>query len=192
MNVRSELPIEDALPSKDAAPSKASGGAPAARLTPVVGLMVLAAVIVAIGIFIALLFALGIADSWVAFLFLTYWGGIEHMKFEKLPSCIVGALLGLALAYGLHTLPTLMGLTGGVLIGASILASVYCLIMSWWPLAVNYSTMLFLTVGTIPVVQASMSFPNLLLALGIGVVYFAGLGWLIRVFTQRSTAKPAV
>jgi hypothetical protein len=161
----------------------------AARLTPAVGLLVLAAVVVAIGIFIALLFALGIADSWVAFLFLTYWGGIDQMKFEKLPSSIAGALMGLALAYGLQTLPSLMGLSGGVLIGGAILASVYCLIMGWWPIAMNYSTMLFLTVGTIPVVQAGTAFVNLLLAFGLGVVYFAGLGWLIQVLMQRSAAK---
>jgi hypothetical protein len=78
-----------------------------------------------------------------------------------------------------------------VLVGTAILTSVYCLIMGWWPIAVNNSTMLFLTVGTIPVVQAGAAFPKLFPALGIGVAYFAGLGWLVQVLMQRSASKQA-
>jgi hypothetical protein len=185
--------MKDALPSKDTAVSHAiEGGASAsARPTPAGGLLILGAVMAAIAIFEVIDYALGIADGWVGFLFLLYWGGIEQMKFEKLPNCIVGALLGLALAYGVQALPASMGPVGWVLVGGALLASVYCLIMGRWSIAVNNSTMLFLTVGTIPVVLAGTGFPKLFPALGIGVAYFAGLGWLVQVLMQRSASKQA-
>jgi hypothetical protein len=183
--------MKETLPSKDTAVSNAiEGGASAgARPTPAGGLLILGAVMAAIAMFEVIDYALGSADGWVGFLFLLCWGGIEQMKLEKLPSCIVGALLGLALCYGLQALPASMGPVGWVLVGGAILASVYCLIMGWWPIAVNNTTMLFLTVGTIPVVQAGTGFPKLFPALGIGVAYFAGLGWLVQLLMQRSAGK---
>jgi len=182
------------LPSQDTAPaSPIEGGTDAAfKPTPGAGLLILTAVSVAIAMFITLNHALGIGDLWVSFLFLLYWAGLEKMQFEKLPRAILGALLGLALAYALQALPSLMGTSGWVLVGAAILASVYCLIIGWWPIAVNDATMLFLTVGTIPVVQAGTGFPKLLLALGVGIAYFAGLARLIRVFTQRAARKQKI
>jgi hypothetical protein len=193
MNTRGRPPMKSALPSKNAAASNATegGASAAARPTPAGGLLILGAVVAALAMYEVIDYALGIADGWVGFLFLLYWGGIEQMRFEKLPNCIVGALLGLALAYGLQALPASLGLAGWVLFGGAILASVYCLIMGWWPIAVNNSAMLFLTVGTIPVVQAGTGFPKLFPALGIGVAYFAGLGWLVQVLMQRSARKQA-
>jgi hypothetical protein len=183
--------MKDAAPSQDTAPSSATeGGAPAVfKPTPAVGLLILGAVVVAIGIFVALAAALGIADIWVAFLFLLYWASTEKMQFAKLPGSIFGALLGLAIAFALHTLPASMGPAGWALVAVAILASIYFLVMGWWPAVVNNATMLFLTVGTIPLVQAGTSFLNLLPALGLGIAYFAGLAWLIQVFTQRAARK---
>lgn len=182
--------MSDAIISKDAAPSNAGGDAPAAHVTPTVGLAVLAAVVVVLGIFVALLMTLGIGDLWVAFLFLLYWSGLERANFEKLPECVLGAVVGLALAWGLQALPASMGTAGAAIIGVAILAATYCLIVGWLPVVVNYCTMVFLTVAAIPTLQASTAFPTLLRPLGLGVVYFAGVAWLAKVFVQRSAAKP--
>jgi hypothetical protein len=191
MSIRGQLPIKDALQLQNPSVASAAAGRAqaAAGFTPAVGLLVLAAVAVEIALFITLTFALGIAHSWVAFLFLLYWGGIEQMKFEKLPNCIVGALLGLALAYGIRTLPAFFGPAVWVLILGAILVLVYFAIMHWWPLVVNNATMLFLTVGTIPAVQAGAQVPSLLPAFGFGVAYFAALAWLAQLLVRRSAGK---
>jgi hypothetical protein len=181
--------MSDTVIVSKAVAAGANGDAPAAHVTPAMGLAVVAAVVVVLGIFVALLAALGVGDLWVSFLFLLYWSGFERGKFEKLPGSVVGAVVGLAMAWGLQVLPASMGTAGAVIIGAAILVSVYCLIVGWLPLVVNYSTMLFLTVGTLPVVQATTAFPTLLRPLGFGVIYFAGVAWLVQLFVQRSAAK---
>jgi len=142
------------------------------------GLLILFGVVVVVGAFIALTQALEIADAWVAFLFLCYWAGIDHAEFKKLPHCLVGAALGLTVAHLLHALPQAMGPSAGVVCLVGILALIYFQIMGWFLVAVNMVTMIFLTVGTIPIVQTNASYPGLMLALAVGVVYFAGIVWV--------------
>jgi hypothetical protein len=184
-------PTNSATPSTDAAAPIAIEDRPqgTAGLTAAAGLVKLGAVAAAIAIFFALHYAIGSAAGWVGFLFLFNWGGMEQMKFEKLPNCIVGALVGLLTAYGQQALPHLLGPLGFALIIGVIGALVYCLLMGWWRIAVNNSAMLFLTVGTIPAIQAGTSILNLLPALAIGVVYFAALAWVVRALTRRSARK---
>lgn len=162
--------------------------APAA-LTPGKGLLVLTGIVVLVGSFIALNHALGIAEFWVAFLFLLYWSSIEHMSFAKLPHCITGALVGLLFGYMLQTLPVVMGPIGGVVFLIAILALIYCQVMGWLPVAVNMMTMLFLTVVTIPTVQTNANFGVLLAALGLGLAYFVGL-LAVANFVKQRMAKP--
>jgi hypothetical protein len=174
-----------------AAPAGAieDGAHAAASVTPAVGLLTLGAVMAAIAIFIALNYALGITENWVGFLFLTYWGSVEQLKLEQLPKCILGALVGLLAAYGLQALPHSMGSAGFALALGAVLVLVYCLIMGWWPIAVNTCAMLFLTVGTSPMLQAGPGLLKLFPALGTGVAYFAALAWIIQTLTRRSAAK---
>jgi hypothetical protein len=180
-----------AAATEAAAPAGAieDGAHAAAALTPAVGLLTLGAVMAAIAIFIALNYALGITDNWVGFLFLTYWGSVEQLKLEHLPKCILGALVGLLAAYGLQALPHSMGSAGFALALGAILVLVYCLIMGWWPIAVNTCAMLFLTVATIPMLQAGPGLLNLFPALGTGVAYFAVLAWITHTLTKRSAGK---
>lgn len=178
-------------PANAVAPNPVEEGAqPASDLTRAAGLLTLAAVSVVVAIFIALNHALGITDTWVSFLFLTYWAMVEQLKLERLPKCILGALVGLLAAYGLQALPHLMGPGGGfaLAIGA-ILVLVYCLIMGWWPIAVNTCAMLFLTVATIPAIQAGAGFLTLFAALGTGAVYFAVLSWITSALKNRWADK---
>jgi hypothetical protein len=153
------------------------------------GLAVLAGVVVMLGLFVALSMSLGIGDIWVSFLFALYWSGIERANFAKLAECIVGAIVGLGLAWGLQVLPAAYGTLGTIIIAVMILAALYCLIVGWLPLVVNYCNMLFLTVGTVPAVQAHTVFSTLLWPLGLGILYFVGVMWLARMLAQRSAAK---
>lgn len=177
--------MTDAISANPAAVS-----APAsAAMTPAKGLLVLAGVVVVVGGFIALNAALGIHEFWGGFLFLLYWTGIEHMKFEKLPACIAGSLFGLLLAYLLFALPQWLGDIGGLVFLGLILVTVYCQIMGWFAVVVNMTAMLFLTVGTIPSVQSGADFAGVLAALVLGIVYFVGLLWLAGRFNQRKSAQ---
>jgi hypothetical protein len=189
--MKSATPAAQAAAAEAAAPAGAieDGAHAAAALTPAVGLLTLGAVMAAIAIFIALNYALGITDNWVGFLFLTYWGSVEQLKLERLPKCILGALVGLLAAYGLQALPHSMGSAGLALALGAVLVLVYCLIMGWWPIAVNTCAMLFLTVATIPMLQAGPGLLKLFPALGTGVAYFAALAWITHTLTKRSAAK---
>jgi hypothetical protein len=191
MDARGQIPMNSATPSAaTTAPGAIEAGArAAAALTPAVGLLTLGAVMAAIAIFIALNYALGITDNWVGFLFLTYWGSVEQLKLEHLPKCILGALVGLLAAYGLQALPHLLGPAGFALALGVILVLVYCLIMGWWPIAINTCAMLFLTVVTIPVLQAGSGLLKLFPALGTGIAYFAVLAWIMNTLMKRSAAK---
>jgi hypothetical protein len=189
-----EIAMNSSTSPADAAQRNASeaGAHAAPALTPAAGLLTLGAVAVVIAIFIALNHALGISDNWVGFLFLTYWGSVEQLKLDRLPKCILGALVGLLAAYGLQALPHLMGRGAGLALAiGAIVALVYCVIMASWPIAVNTCTMLFLTVATIPAIQAHPGFPKLFPALGTGVAYFAVLGSITTALRIRSAGKRA-
>lgn len=167
-------------------------GKTSAKVSPGKGLLVLGLVVAVVGSFIALTHALQVADAWIAFLFLLYWAGIEQMDFKKLPYCAVGAAAGLLAAYALRVLPETMGSVGGVICLAGILLMIYCQIMGWFLVVINMVTMLFLTVGTIPLIQANADFPRLFWALLLGIIFFPGLAWIAKlVATQRAAAKAA-
>ena len=175
--------------------SHAAGAAEAgshggSSLSPAAGLLTLGAVAVVVAIFIALNYALGITANWMGFLFLTYWGGVEQLKLERLPKCILGSLVGLLAAYGLQALPELMGAGVGLALAlGAIVVLIYCLIMGWWPIAVNTCAMLFLTVATIPAIQAGPGLLKLLPALGTGIAYFAAAASIAQAFTRRSAGR---
>ena len=157
--------------------------------TPVKGLLILGAVVVVMGLFFALGQALGIVQLWAAFMFLMFWGN-EKLKFEKLSACVLGALSGLVVAYIAHELPAALGTAAGLALLLGVIAvMVYCAIMGWLTVAINTTCWAYLTVGTIPAIQAQAEFPGLFAALALGVVYFAGLAWLEQLFTQRAAAK---
>lgn len=150
---------------------------PAMPMTPGKGLLVLLAIVVVIGAFLALNHFLGVHEVWAAFLFLLYWAGIEHVNFEKLLACAVGAALGLLMGYLLKMLPAWLGSAGLWVFLGAILVLVYCQVMSWITVAVNMATMLFLTVTTIPAVQTGVDFADAATALALGIGFFGGLVW---------------
>jgi hypothetical protein len=66
-----------------------------------------------------------------------------------------------------------------------ILVMMYCAVMGWLSVAINTTCWAFLTIGTIPLIQAQVDFPGSFAALALGVAYFA---WLAQLFMQRAAA----
>jgi hypothetical protein len=159
-----------------------------AQMTPVRGLLVLAAVVVFVAAYLLLNHALGLTESWTGFLFLVCWA-VSVLDPSKLAECAVGAFVGLLVAYAIQALPPVLGMVACVPILGVILAMVYCQIMGWLTVMVNLTTMTFLTIGSMPLVQTHASFPNLFATLALGAAYFAGLVLVGRWFTQRAAAK---
>ena len=157
-------------------------------MTPVKGLLVLAAVVVVVATYLLLNHAMGLTESWAGFLFLVCWA-VSVLDPSKLAECAIGAFVGVLVAYAMQALPPVLGIVAFVPILAVILAMVYCQIMGWIKVLVNLTTMTFLTIASMPLVQAHVSFPNLFATLAFGVAYFAGLVLAGRWFARRAAAK---
>jgi hypothetical protein len=160
----------------------------AVQMTPVTGLLVLAAVVVFVATYLLLNHAMGLTESWAGFLFLVCWA-VSQLDLSKLAECAIGAFVGVLVAYAMQRLPPVLGLVAYVPILGVISVMVYCQIMGWLTMMVNLTTMTFLTIASMPLVQAHVSFPNLFATLAFGVAYFAGLVLIGRWFTQHFTAK---
>jgi hypothetical protein len=164
-------------------------GAPShARITPLKGLLVLAAVVVVVALYLTLNYAMGLTESWAGFIFLVCWA-VSHLDHSELAGCAVGACAGVLVGYALQSLPPMLGPAALAPILCLILAMVYCQIMGWLKLVVNLTTMTFLTIASMPLVQSHVSFPNVFATLAFGVVYFAGLVAMGRWFAKRAAAK---
>lgn len=158
---------------------------PARNMSVGKGLLSLAGAVVVIGAFVALNYAMGVADTWVGFLFALYWAGLERSNFKRFPHCLLGAAAGLTAAFLLRELPLRFGSVALVpcLIGVMLL--VYFQIMGWCAMVVNMTTMLFLAVATIPAVHASGQYPKQLIALAVGAGYFALVLWIVKELARR-------
>src|ERR1700722_2825854 len=172
------------------APPALSANSPSAatRITPVKGLLVLAAVVVFVATHLLLNHALGLTESWAGFLFLVCWA-VSVLNPAKLAECAVGAFVGVLVAYAMQTLPPVLGMGAYVPILGVILAMVYCQIMGWLTVLVNLTTMTFLTIASMPLVQAHVSFPNLFATLALGIAYFAGLVLVGHWFARQAAAR---
>ena len=144
-------------------------------LSPGKALLTLAGVMVVVAGYIGLTSALGTPDFWAGFLFILYWGGIQHTDTEQLPASIVGALFGVFLLYMSHALPDWFGDAGRYAFFGLMLAVIYCQIAGLFTVVINLMTMLYLTVGTIPVMQEHGSVGDIALALVLGMVFFLGI-----------------
>lgn len=124
-----------------------------------------------------------------------YWGAVEHLQREKLLPAIVGSLLGLSLAYAMYGLPPMLGGSGWPIAIGAVLVAIYCQVMGWLPIAINAATMLFLTVGTIPAVQAHADLEGAFAGLVLGILFMAvivmGGGWAAQKLAPRFAGRRA-
>lgn len=145
------------------------------KISPLKGALVVVAIAVAVVLYLMLAHVLGIPQFWAGFLWLFYWAGIEQMNFSVFPDSVRGAFTGLAVALCLHVFPQQIEHFGLAIALLLVVVLVYCSVMGWAKPFVNNATMLFLTVGTIPTIQAHGDFAQIFSALMLGVVFFGGL-----------------
>src|SRR3546814_1385225 len=123
---------------------------PAVRPTVGAALLMTLGVIPLIGGYVLLCGAIGNIEFFTGFLFLLAWTGFEHGKLAKLPHAALGSALGLALGFVLKLMMgSSLGESGGYVFGALALTVVFCHILGWLSLIVNFSCMTFLATITI-------------------------------------------
>jgi hypothetical protein len=145
----------------------------AARPTPLKAAGMLAGAVALIGGYLALCALLGNAEYYAGFVFLVCWTALEHGRLARLPHTLLGAALGIGLGYALHwLLASPLGVEGGYVFGLLVLPLIYCQLMGWIAWLVNFTTMVFLTVVTIPYIQAHADFGDMFLGLLAGTLYF--------------------
>jgi hypothetical protein len=159
-----------------------------AGITPVKGMLVLAAIVALTAVYLTLNYAMGLTEAWAGFIFLLCWA-FSRMDVSRLLDCAVGAFVGVLVAYAMQTLPPVLGPVASAPIICLLLGMVYCHIMGWLTVIVNLTTMIFLTIASMPLVQVHVSFPNLLATLAFGVAYFAGLVAIGRWVMRRAADK---
>lgn len=121
----------------------------ASAVTPIQAVITLIALVPLVGCLLAIGQMVGIADFLFAgFLFVLYWTGIKGMVPHEFAPALLGSLGGLGLAYLIHVLPALFGISGSVLASAALGLSIYLLIRGQASIVINYAFMLLLTVAT--------------------------------------------
>jgi hypothetical protein len=141
--------------------------------SPLAGLGVAAALVTAIIGW----FALGGAFLTESTLFgglmlLWYWAKVEHLSMQRLPASIVGALVGIGVAWAMFYGASNYGSTGFALGLLLLIIAIYLDIVQVFPLFVNASTMLFSIVAAAPLVQLKVNWIELYLATAGGGIFF--------------------
>lgn len=156
--------------------------APAPAQMPLIsGLMLLGTIALSILVFEVLgMKFLALKSFFASFTLLWYWATVEGAQFHKLPHSLLGALVGVALAWQMQICLAKFGATNGLIIGLlPIIIALFIVIMNWAPIAINGSAMLFLTVLGAPAFAAvKLDFVELSEAIVLGAIYFAIVVWL--------------
>jgi hypothetical protein len=171
----------------------ADTSAPAQQMTVVSGLMLLGLIATSIVAFEYLgLSFLGVKSFFASFTLLWYWSTVEKAQFKGLVPSVVGALVGVGLAWQMQICLAQFGGTNGLLIGiVPILVALFVVIMNWLPIALNGSAMLFLTIlGAPAFLVAKPDFTELAKAIVLGAVFFAAVVWLAMQYVEwRNRSK---
>jgi len=160
-------------------------------MSPVMGLGIVLAVVVVVGAYVGLNMALGITEGWAGFLFLLCWSMIEKSSMDRFAHALVGALIGAGTAALMKLGPAMMGPAGMALFLGAVLLLIYAIVMGWFALGVNTTTMVFLTVGTIPYVEQGAEPAGIFLGIASGAVFFGALGLIAAQVSKRRSAKTA-
>ena len=173
--------------------SDSQGASAPAQMTVVSGLMLLGLIAGAIVVFEYFGGSfLGVKSFFASFTLLWYWSTVEKAEFKGLIPSVLGALVGVGLAWQMQICMAQFGMPNGLLIGLiPIVVALYVVIMNWFPLAVNGSAMLFLTVLGAPAFAVSKpDFIELCEAIVLGAIFFAAVVYLALQYVEwRNRAK---
>lgn len=104
---------------------------------------------------------------------LWYWANVEQLDAARLPSAILGALVGIGLAWGMYFGASRYG-SPGLAIGLLLLIiAIYLDIVKLVPTFVNGATMLYSIIAAAPLVQLKVNWIELCLATVGGGLFFA-------------------
>lgn len=113
---------------------------------------------------------------------LWYWAKVEHLSMQRLPASILGALVGIGVAWAMFYSASNYGAPGLGFGLALLIVAIYLDIIQVIPLLMNASTMLFSIVAAAPLVQLKVNWVELCLATAGGGIFFgafvAGVTWL--------------
>lgn len=141
------------------------------------GIPILCVVIGLILGFVALCTALKVQNFWVGFLFMFYWMGLEEARMNRFLPSALGALLGLVVSFSATVFSVHLGADLGALAAFGLsMVLIYVRIIGRLSFIVNQSTMLFLTVGSIPLLHAAVSGTEMFISLFLGLTFFGALG----------------
>lgn len=145
---------------------------PAAAPGPLAGLGIVAIVVVAVVAWAIIGTALFSGVSlFGAFLLLWHWANLEALEIKRLPATIAGALVGIALAWQVVYLTSIMGNNGTILGLLIMVAAIYLQVINVLPFLFNAAAMLFLTVAAAPLIQLKIDFAELAMATVVGGLF---------------------
>ena len=124
------------------------------------------------------------------FLMLWHYANIEYLDIKRLPAALLGAVVGLVLAWQVVYLTQLYGSTGTIIGLLVMVAAIYLQVINIIPLLFNASAMLFLTVAAAPLIQLKVNFINLGISTVVGGIFFAGFIEAVKWIATR-LMKPA-
>jgi hypothetical protein len=164
-----------------------------AQMTVVSGLMLLGLIAAAIVVFEYFGGSfLGVKSFFASFTLLWYWSTVEKAEFKGLVPSVLGALVGVGLAWQMQICMEKFGMPNGLIIGLiPIVAALFIVIMNWVPIAINGSAMLYLTVlGAPAFAVAKPDFIELCKAIVLGALFFAAVVYLAMQYVEwRNRAK---
>jgi hypothetical protein len=159
------------------------------------GLMLLGVIVASIAVFEYLgykVLGLGAEVFFASFTLLWYWATVEKAEFSGLPASVIGALVGVALAWQSGWCVGRFGMPMGLIIGlVPVVIALFLVIMNWVPLAFNGSAMLFLTIlGAKAFATAGTNYILLTKAIVLGAIFFAAVIWVAKLYVDwRTKAK---
>jgi hypothetical protein len=153
-----------------------------------------ALIIVIVGIALIVLWMvlgaqIGITSYFAGLTFFWYWAAVEGLDFKQIPQSLIGALVGLLLAWQAAWLPVHYG-TAGTVIGLSlIVAAIYIQLMNWVPIAINRATMLFLTFMGAPALLVKLDVVETGGAILFAALFFCGLIKITFTIAERRNSQ---
>ncbi len=154
----------------------------------VAGIAITAIVIVLIVAWIALAIGvLNMTDKTLvgAFMFLWYWANNEQLQFSQLVPAMVGALVGIGIAWFLWYGPSEYGGAGLAASLLLLIAALYLDVVKLVPIAINSSTMLFVTLAAAPLIQFEVDWLELVKSTVLGGAFFAAAVWGLQKLAAR-------
>ena len=156
------------------------------------GFFILLIVVAAVVGWIAIGINIHLSSFYASFLFIWYWSTVEKLDFKKFVPSMIGAMLGIACAWGLHALSAVMGTNGIILSILIVLAALYLVIIERLPFAFNPALTLYLTVVAAPALLETSDFRELALATLLGGAFFGIVVFvLLSIAAKLSPATPA-